>query len=191
MNLLKFSLKPFRNMGPVPDIAIDGSIGRRANRISVGYALRGDLSELAIPARAAVFERKDRLWDDTCLEFFLGVKGSAEYREFNLSPAGHWNVYRFASCREGMREEPAFASLPFDVRIEPGTLRLSADLDIGTIVPADRTLDAAVCAVVRTKTGDVSHWALAHPGPRPDFHRRDGFTLEIPMAPGSQPRTDS
>ena len=191
MSPLTFSLIPFQGRGPVPDIGISGSIDRRANMISIGYALRGDLSELAIPARVAVPRRKDLLWEDTCLELFLGVKGSADYREFNLSPAGHWNVYRFASCREGMREEPAFASLPFDVRIEPGTLRLSLDLDIGTMVPAGKTLDAAVCAVVKTRTGDVSHWALAHPGPRPDFHRRDGFTLEIPMAPRSHLRTDS
>src|SRR4030042_7193941 len=52
-------------------------------------------------------------------------EGSERYWEFNLSPAGHWNVYRFASYRKEMREEPAFASLPFRVRTEPEALRLS------------------------------------------------------------------
>src|SRR5512143_1744294 len=182
MSPLKFSLKPFRGKGPVPDLEIAGSIVRRANILSLGCALRGELSELAIPAPAEIPGRKDRLWEGTCLELFLGVKGSAAYWEFNLSPAGHWNAYRFASYREGMREEAAFASLPFEARIEPGTLRLSLDLAIGTIVPAGKSTEAAVCAVVRTGTGTISHWALAHPGPRPDFHRRDGFLLDLSAA---------
>ena len=59
--------------------------------------------------------RRDRLWEETCFEFFLAVKNSPRYWEFNLSPAGHWNVYRFADYRQGMQEEPAFASLPFSV----------------------------------------------------------------------------
>lgn len=78
-----------------------------------------------------------------------------------------------------MREEPALASLPFRVRVEPKVLRLSLDLDIGPIMPADKALEVGVSAVVKTKGGETSHWALAHPGPRPDFHRRDGFTLSI------------
>src|SRR5512143_1679186 len=141
MNILKFSLIPFRDKGPVPRIEIAGSIGRRLSLVSIGYTLRGDLLDLAIPAPVDVTERKDRLWEDTCLESFLGVRGSKDYWEFNLSPAGHWNVYRFASCREGMREEPAIASLPFEVWSEPGGLRLALELDIGTIIPAGRTVD--------------------------------------------------
>ena len=34
-------------------------------------------------------------------------------------------------------------------------------------------------AVIRSATGKTTHWALAHPGPRPDFHRRDGFALTV------------
>lgn len=186
MNILKFSLKPFRDKDPVPDIEIAGSIGRRVNIVSIGYTLRGDLPDLAIPAPIDVPDRKDRLWEDTCLEFFLGAKGSKDYCEFNLSPAGHWNVYRFSSYREGMREEPAIASLPFEVWSEPGALRLALDLDIGAIVPAGSAVDVAVCAVVKTRTGAVSHWALVHPGPRPDFHRRDGFLLALSATQGNR-----
>ncbi len=183
MSLVTFSLKPFHEKASGPDLKIDGSIGRRANMLSIGFALRGDLSKLAIPANAASPERKDRLWEETCLELFLGVEGSDGYREFNLSPAGHWNVYRFTSYREGMRAEPAFASLPFGVRREPGALSLSLDLDVGRILPADKAMEAAACAVVRTAAGGTGHWAVTHPGPKPDFHRRDGFVLNIPAAP--------
>lgn len=182
MSSLPFSLKPFRDTGCGAGMAITGSIGRRPALLSVRWELRGDVSTLSAPGRAGAPQRRDRLWEETCFELFLGAEGSAEYREFNLSPEGHWNAYRFDSYRQGMREEPAFVSLPFDVEADSRTLRLSLDVDIRKIVAPDATVDAAVCAVVRTRAGEVSHWALAHPGPRPDFHRRDGFRLKIPAS---------
>ncbi len=183
MSAVEFFLKPFPDKGGVPDLAIGGSIGRHANLLSVVYEIRGDLSEISVPGPAEAPGRRDRLWEGTCLELFLGPDGSATYWEFNLSPAGHWNVYRFESYREGMRAEPVFSSLPFGVRTEPGTFRLSLDVGIGKLVPAGKAADVAVCAVVRTKAGESSHWALSHLGPRPDFHRRDGFGLIIPPSP--------
>ncbi len=173
---LEFSLKPFRAGGHPAGLAVCGSIARRAGTLAVEYELRGPLPELAVPARAEAAERRDGLWEETCLELFLGIAGAAGYWEFNLSPAGHWNVYRFASYRESMRPEGAFASLPFAVRRGAGTLRVSLEVDIGAILPAGGAIDFAACAVVRTKAGNVSYWALDHPGPRPDFHRRDGFS---------------
>jgi hypothetical protein len=180
LNLRNFSLIPFRGEKNRPDLEIPGTIGRCGNTLSVGYALLGNLSEIAIPSPGMFPERKDRLWEETCLELFLGIKDSGRYWEFNLSPAGHWNVYSFTSYRKGMREEPAFPSLPFRVRADPEALRISLELDIGKIVPAGKSVEGAVCAVIRTIAGMTSHWALAHPGPRPDFHRRDGFSLALP-----------
>ncbi|HSL92195.1 MAG TPA: hypothetical protein VK863_06065, partial [Candidatus Limnocylindrales bacterium] len=109
----------------------------------------------------------------------LGASGSEGYWEFNLSPAGHWNVYRFTSYREGMRDEPAFVSLPFELRKGRESLTISLDLDIGKVLPADKGIEAGVSAVIKTIKGTKSHWALAHHGPRPDFHRRDGFRLSL------------
>jgi hypothetical protein len=180
MNDLSFSLQPFQGEEPGGDLKIEGTIGRRADALSIGCALLGNLSELVLPAPAESPERKDRLWEGTCLEFFLGIQDARSYWEFNLSPAGHWNVYRFASYRKEMREEPAFTALPFRIRREPEDLRLSLDLGLGKIIPTGRAIEVAVGAVLRTVTGKTSHWALVHPGPRPDFHRRDGFTLSIP-----------
>jgi hypothetical protein len=179
VNLRKFFLKPFPGEEIVPDVKITGTIGRRTNTLSIEYDLLGNLSELAIPSQDEWPGRKDRLWEGTCLEFFLGVKDSEPYWEFNLSPAGHWNVYRFTSYRMDMREEPAFTSLPFRIRTEPLAVRLSLELEVGKILPSGKTVEVAVGAVIKTVTGKRSHWALVHPGPRPDFHRRDGFLLSI------------
>ena len=179
MNPIRFSLRPFHAEGEGAGISITGAIARRAGILSVFFALRGDLRALAIPAAASSPVRKDRLWEETCFELFFGAKGSERYWEFNLSPAGHWNVYRFSDYREGMTREPAFARLPFVVRKGTAALELRLEVDIGKIVPAGAAFEVGVSAVAKTLTGKATHWALAHPGPRPDFHRRDGFALTV------------
>lgn len=181
----RFLLKPFPGEGNPAGLTIGGSIARRAGTLSVRYEVRGNLSKLSIPAAAEAPRRKDRLWEGTCLELFLGTADSGEYWEFNLSPAGHWNVYRFDRYREGMREEPAITSLPFDVRRDPEALILTAEFGIGKLVPAGKDLAATAAAVIGTIDGGKSHWALVHPASRPDFHRRDGFALILPCYPGT------
>ncbi|MHB8782747.1 MAG: DOMON-like domain-containing protein [Desulfobacteria bacterium] len=180
-----FLLKPFPGEGNPAGVTIGGSIARRADTLSVRYEVRGNLSKVLIPAAADAPRRKDRLWEETCFELFLATVDSAEYREFNLSPSGHWNVYRFDRYREGMREEPAFTSLPFAVRIGPEALELSMELDVGKFIPAGETIEAGVAAVVKTVKKSTNCWALTHPGPRPDFHRGENFALEFP--PGQSP----
>jgi hypothetical protein len=176
----RFLLKPFPGEGNPAGVTIGGSIARRADTLSFRCEVRGNLSKASIPAAAEAPRRQDRLWEETCLELFLGTADAGEYREINLSPAGHWNVYRFTSYRKGMMEEPAITLLSFDVRRDPETLLLAAEFGIGKIVPAGKDLSAGVAAVIGTTDGGKSHWALAHPASRPDFHRRDGFALLLP-----------
>ena len=165
-------------------MTIGGSITRRADAVSVRFEVRGDLSEVSIPAAAEAPRRRDRLWEETCLELFLGAAESDAYWEFNLSPAGDWNVYRFTRYREGMQEETDITSLPFDVRRDPEALLLTAEIGIGKIVPAGEVLAGTVAVVIRTSDGGKSHWAPIHPASRPDFHRRDGFALILPCSSG-------
>jgi hypothetical protein len=176
----RFLLKPFPGEGNPAGVTIGGSIARRADILSVRYEVRGDLSKVLIPAAAEALRRQGRLWEGTCLELFLGTADSGEYWELNLSPSGHWNVYRFTSYRKGMVEEPAITSLPFDVRRDSEALVLAAEISVGKIVPASRDLAATVAAVIKTTDGGKRHWAMVHPGSRPDFHRRDGFALTLP-----------
>jgi len=180
MQSRRFLLKPFPGDGDPAGLTIGGSIGRRADTLPVRCEMRGDLSKVSIPAAAEAPRRRDRLWEETCFELFLGSADSDAYWELNLSPSGDWNVYRFDRYREGMREERAFPSLPFDVRRDPEALLLTAEIGIGTIVPAREDLAATVAVVIRTSDGGKSHWAPIHPASRPDFHRRDGFSLILP-----------
>ncbi|MHB1011604.1 MAG: DOMON-like domain-containing protein [Desulfobacteria bacterium] len=173
----RFLLKPFPGEGNPAGVTIGGSIARRADTLSVRYEVRGNLSKVLIPAAAETPRRRDRLWEETCFELFLGTAGSEEYWELNLSPSGHWNAYRFARYREGMREEPAVASLPFRLRRDPEALLLAAEIRVGKIVPPETELAAAVAVVIKASDGEKSHWALTHPGTRPDFHRREAFAM--------------
>jgi len=179
MNDRTFFLAPFPSAGPLPSVTIDGTIARRAGILAVRCRLLAPLKDVVIPARAALADRKDGLWKDTCFEVFLAVRGERRYWELNLSPAGHWNVYRFTSYREGMAAEPAFTALPFTVETQNQPLTLALELDLGKIVPADVALEGAISAVLRHKDGAVTYWALTHSSPQPDFHRRESFIIPL------------
>ena len=176
MNERKFALQPW---APRPGLKITGKIARRAETLTIHYELRGDLAAVAMPPPADVPARRHGLWEETCFEFFLGAKNSPQYWEFNLSPAGHWNVYQFAGYRQGRQEEAAFASLPFSVQRRPGSWLLTLKVDLAKIVPADQTLEAGISAVIQPPEGEATYWALSHPGPQPDFHRRDSFSVAL------------
>jgi hypothetical protein len=174
-----FSLQPFPPLSPPLTIKITGHINRRPRQLAIRFDLRGDLTELMIPPPAEIPARRQGLWEETCFEFFLGVKETPKYWEFNLSPAGDWNVYRFDGYRRGMVEETALTSLPVSVRRRPESLRLDLELALGSLAPADQPLVAGIAAVVKLAGGNLTYWALTHPGPQPDFHRRDSFLVEL------------
>jgi len=181
MNERSFSLQPFPAAGPLPGLTLTTTLARRrcTNTLVISCALYGRLADLVIPAPACTPVRKDGLWEETCFEFFLALENSPRYWEFNLSPAGHWNVYRFTAYRQGMQEETAFTSLPFSVRTRSDSLSIGLDLDLGRIVRPDRSLEVAVSAVIKHGGGEASYWALAHRGAQADFHRRDSFIVEL------------
>ena len=179
MNEHSFSLQPASLVDPLTNLKISGNIKRHVNTLTVRYVLLGKVTVLVIPPPADIPVRKNRLWKETCFEFFLALKDSPRYWEFNLSPAGHWNVYRFAAYRQGMQEEEGFTSLPFSVKKQPDSLRLALELKLDEIVQADQLLEVAISGVIKTSEGGLTYWALTHPGSQPDFHRRDSFILEL------------
>ena len=179
MNGQSFPLQPFPPGGPRLDYEITGALARRGPRLAIRYALRGRLAELAIPAPAVAPARRHGLWEGTCFELFLAVKDAPGYWEFNLSPAGHWNVYRFSDYRQGMEEEMAFTSLPFRVQSGWDSLLLVLELGMDSILSSNQALEVAIAVVTQRRNGEVIYWALTYAGPQPDFHRRDGFIIEL------------
>lgn len=139
--------------------------------LALRYRIEGDLERLRIPSPSAPAPG-ERLWEHSCCEAFVASAGAVDYREFNFSPSGAWAAYAFRSYRQG---EPWRVADPgIDVR------RSGQALELRARVPAPpRKLSVALCAVIEDCDGVLSYWALHHPAGKPDFHRRDGFALEL------------
>jgi len=179
MSKQDFTLLPFDTKGAPLNLKISGSIGRHGRMLSLVYVLSGDLVEIIIPGPAARPLRKDRLWDETCFEFFFAPAASGRYWEGNLSPAGHWNIYRFKEYRREMQEEKAITDLPFTVYRQQEALKLDLELDLGRIVAPDAGLRLGISAVIKSTDGNITFWALVHRGDRPDFHRSTSFIITL------------
>lgn len=178
-----FELVPFPSSLVPAGVRVTGE----ARRIGALLALRWWLEAphgavtIAPPERP---ERQDDLWQQTCFECFLAGEGLPGYWEFNLSPAGHWNVYRFTGYRAGMAEELAFATLPFSVVRESGRLEATLAIDLAPLGLAEVPWRLAIATVVAPAAGAPSYWALAHAGAEPDFHQPEAFALRLePTAP--------
>ena len=174
-----FDLQPFPSNKPLQNLQITGNIERNSHKIALAYVVTGDLKEIAIAPPSNAPARQHQLWEETCFEFFLGIKNSPQYWEFNLSPAGHWNVYCFDRYRQGMQEEVAFTTLPFSVDHQADSLTLSIDVDLDKIVAAEQSIDVGITTVIKHKNGDITYWALAHRGAEADFHLRESFAIGL------------
>jgi hypothetical protein len=188
-----FSLIPFPDNCPHPEIEITGQIERLDQQLSINFQLTGEIEKIAVTKCACGIappdenpSRRNELWQTTCFEFFLGLEGSPKYWEFNLSPAGHWNIYRFDDYRQGMTEELAFQSFPFLVKDQSDSLTLSLDLDLETIISSTQALEVGITTVIQSKINEliseqnsITYWALTHVGKEADFHQRKSFMLNL------------
>lgn len=151
----------------------DGSGGQ----LRLRYLLDACMARLRIPAPAAP-ERADELWCHTCFEAFISTADVSSYYEFNFSPSSRWAVYRFESYRHGM--SPAVIESPPQISVERFEHRLELDVSMSfaglTGLPRNLPLRVALAAVIQSEEGDLSYWALRHPGSKPDFHHAGGFS---------------
>lgn len=183
-----FCLQPFLKGQLLPtwvtQCSIQGSIARSSNFLSLNYILTGALESVEIPVKNSEEGdrpiRTDNLWEETCFEFFLAIKDARPYWEFNASPSGDWNGYRFTDYRNEMVTETAVPALPFSIEHTAEKLQLTLELDLTPLVSDLEIVTVGVSTVVKGRDGFTSYWALVHPGPSADFHRRDSFLIELP-----------
>jgi len=153
--------------------------------IDLSYCLRGDIIRLRVPEELAP-ERVDQLWEHTCFEAFIGVRGETGYREFNFSPSGQWAAYAFRDYRQPEEKLPETGTPEIVARRFAG--HLEVDVTLPSIAlppnPAGAPWQIGLSAVVEeadTVDGSHSYWALHHPCERPDFHHREAFALIWPI----------
>lgn len=135
---------------------------------------------LALPTLAAPGPA-DHLWQHTCCEAFISAANSQHYREFNFSPSRQWAVYDFEAYRQRIDQAAALTGPTIACRQGEDCLILTAGLAPQLLPPTPFQL--GLCAVLETLAGEKSYWALVHPAPQPDFHRRESFLLSIPATP--------
>jgi hypothetical protein len=147
------------------------------------YALTGDLTRLRIPPPGPP-RTADRLWQHTCFEAFVAVKGNAGYHEFNFAPSGEWTAYSFQRYRDGTQLDDNKLVPRIAVRNEADQLDLDVTIRLDRLptIPPNAPLQLALCAVIEDQNGKLSYWALRHPPGNPDFHHPDCFALELDPA---------
>jgi hypothetical protein len=154
--------------------SISAHIGRSAGSLKATFLLDGNLDFLQIPDSVPV-RRGERLWQHTCFEIFLSTRMPA-YREFNFSPSGEWAAYAFRTYRqEAVAVPESLRSLAIRRSGSAGQVELEAVISLGD----DNKLAVGVSAVVESKSGALSYWALKHPAGKPDFHHPDSFVLTL------------
>lgn len=166
---------------PAPFLRVRAAaIPREGGGLRLAYTIAGDLDCVVLPDDGAAL-RVDGLWQHTCCEAFVAVAGDPAYREFNFSPAGAWAAYAFSDYRS--RAALPLGPVPAIACQASGTQMLSlvADLDAAWLPRVPR-IRLGLCAVIETRDGARSYWALAHPAAQPDFHHRDGFALTCTLA---------
>ena len=147
--------------------------------LAITYTLEGELSRLCLPAQCAP-SRVDGLWQHTCFEAFISVKGAPVYHEFNFSPSGQWAAYAFKGYRDGAPLLPD-PNPKIKSRILGNRLELDALIDRSCLprTTAETSFLFGLSAVIEEDDGVLSYWALRHPSTRPDFHHPDSFMLEL------------
>ena len=153
------------------------AIPTASGALALSYRLHGNPADIAIPDPVPP-AAADGLWQHTCLEAFVAAAADEGYREFNFSPAGLWANYRFTACRERDPDflPPAAPRIVFQ-RCADG-FRLDAWL-APELLPASGKLCIGLTAVIETRNGGQSYWALAHCAAQPDFHLRPSFSLTL------------
>lgn len=172
-----FTLIPFP-APRLPAVSINGTVLLQNNHLTLHYSLTGNTEEILLPPASSIPRRKDELWKATCFEFFLAIKDHPGYWEFNMSPSGDWNVYRMDAYRRmGFRQESGLLQLPFEMKKESNEYSLDVAADLTPIFRLGKELEMGITAILKTKEGDETYWALSHPSPQADFHVRESFIL--------------
>ncbi len=149
-------------------------VGR--GEIQVVYRVSGAVRELEVPAQTQP-HRVDGLWKNTCFEIFIKQPDEEIYLEHNFSPSSQWAVYQFSNYRRDM-VEVATAAPEFIVERQDIDLVISASFYLPDEWQ-ESDLQVGLSAVLATKIGNRSYWALVHPEGDPDFHHKDCFALEL------------
>lgn len=171
---MKVKLSPFYRQ---KDHQVTVDFLRNNKTLELTYNITGELSWISLPKFRQEGERKNRLWESTCFELFLGIEGKDEYLEFNVAPNGDWNIYHFDGIRIGMKEDAQAKLTLFPPLQEGKRYQQKIEIDLENSSFAEASLTMGITAITHFDE-QFEFWALLHPDPeRPDFHHPEGHIL--------------
>ena len=175
-------LHPDSPCGAATHIEVDVALPH-AGSLVLCYFVTGQICDLRIPP-VVTAARTEELWQHTCFEAFIGTPTKAAYYEFNFAPSTQWAAYRFSSYRSGMCIATEIGTPEIEVQWSPQryTLRASLAFDWSSRLPRDAGWRLGLSALIEETSGRKSHWALAHPPGKADFHHSDCFAMNFPKA---------
>ena len=167
-NEVPIALKPYSKRDD--NSAIEFDVARSGEVLSLSFGLSGGG---AFQGQTKIRSRVTGLWEDTCFEFFLANGSELGYAEFNFSPPGDWQVFRFSDYRSARQVDSSWLPHDFSRREEtPPAQRFTFSMrSITGIWPEYPLLQAA--AVIRQRE-EIHYYTLSH-DVTPDFHLRDHF----------------
>lgn len=182
---MKLWLRPHPTTTETPLISLRVHVSRMAHGdLLLSFLPAGKIEDILWPGNEPSgwehWERADELWKHSCFEAFASVDNERAYFETNFNTAGQWAAYGFYDYRQGMRPAHDLEIVRANWRIRKNQAELHVRLR-----PPSAYLDTSwrlgLSAVIESKDGTKSYWALHHPDPdKPDFHHPDCFTLELP-----------
>lgn len=129
------------------------------------------------------YARYDYLWQQTCLELFIGIKGQSGYREINLSPAEVWNCYQFDDYRQPEQTPPVMATDIQLLEIQAHPQKLHAVVNFQQLLQEYdcriSDLNIGVSAVLKLKNEKTLFFSLQHSGKQADFHCKKDWTAQL------------
>lgn len=150
------------------------AVARAGSGAQLRFDLSGDISSLALPDGSGG-ARRDELWQHTCFELFLRPDGVDAYYEFNFAPNGDWAAYAFSAYRKDGRDLDGPAPI---IRTEKTLETLSVFVHLPEL-PMREAARLGPSAVIESKAGGLSYWALHQPTDKPDFHAAENFKIKL------------
>lgn len=168
-----FELSSFQ---PTQDLGLIAAIETpNTGILQIGFWVNDPNQSIQWQSTVKNHTRQDYLWENTCFEVFIGVKGQDFYREINLSPTLSWQAYQFEEYRYPETMPPQAADDIELIDAQRTKFGLTAILDINPFLHSQnvkiKNIFMGLSAVIQTD-GQQHFFAMQHSGQHADFHNK-------------------
>jgi hypothetical protein len=177
----KFNLIPF-NLDNAPKINIEVELNQNQDCLFISYRIREGVELINLGCGTPKKERATGLWENTCFELFLKNKTN-QYIEFNFSPCFEWNCFYFNKKGDELKEWNKMQRPETDILLSQDHFLhfsvIKKNLFPDGFFDNEDKLDVGITTVIKSKSGQMSYWALSHNDIRPNFHHFDSFKYKF------------